>query len=115
MFARTNQRFHAPEDTSVPMILIGPGTGVAPFIGFLQQRKCQIEKGDNCGAIWLFCGCRHRKKDFLFRFVYCNKFFFVYFSTFSNTSTFHKTRLVTIIVSFKMPFSWLAIAEDVIL
>ncbi|XP_041372278.1 methionine synthase reductase-like [Gigantopelta aegis] len=67
VFTRTNQQFHPPEDASVPMILIGPGTGVAPFIGFLQQRLSQMEKGDNCGAVWLFYGCRHRKKDFLFR------------------------------------------------
>ncbi|XP_076456034.1 methionine synthase reductase-like isoform X2 [Babylonia areolata] len=68
--SRTNQHFRAPSDLSVPLIMIGPGTGVAPFIGFLQERQLRLqkeEKGGNVGETWLLFGCRHREKDFLFR------------------------------------------------
>ncbi|KAG7262093.1 hypothetical protein CRUP_018551 [Coryphaenoides rupestris] len=61
--------FRAPSDPAVPLIMVGPGTGVAPFIGFLQQRE--IERRDNPDAVfgetWLFFGCRHKEQDYLFR------------------------------------------------
>nr|XP_020465267.1 methionine synthase reductase isoform X1 [Monopterus albus]XP_020465268.1 methionine synthase reductase isoform X1 [Monopterus albus] len=66
---RANCAFRPPSDPSVPFIMVGPGTGVAPFIGFLQQRE--NERRENPGAIfgetWLFFGCRHRDRDYLFR------------------------------------------------
>lgn len=71
IFARTNQNFHLPDDLTVPLILIGPGTGVSPFIGFIdhraEQRKQQPEA--QYGEIWLFYGCRNKDKDYLFRLV----------------------------------------------
>lgn len=69
IFARTHQSFHLPEDVSIPLILIGPGTGVAPFIGFLDERSSQREStpDDQFGQIWLFYGCRHKDRDYLFR------------------------------------------------
>ncbi|XP_031564825.1 methionine synthase reductase-like [Actinia tenebrosa] len=68
--ARKNPGFRLPEDLKVPTIMIGPGTGVAPFLGFLEHRKLQIERcnGDKQkGEMWLFYGCRHREKDFLYK------------------------------------------------
>ncbi|KAF9432517.1 hypothetical protein BGZ76_010682 [Entomortierella beljakovae] len=83
MFLKPNEtKFNLPTDTTKPVIMIGPGTGVAPFMGFLehraQQRKIkrrlvnigstprqQLE--DSFGDMWLFYGCRHREKDWLFR------------------------------------------------
>ncbi|CAG8645514.1 3689_t:CDS:2, partial [Scutellospora calospora] len=66
--------FNVPSDISKPLIMIGPGTGVAPFIGFLQHRELQIllEKETNnnnkiLGDMWLFYGCRDKEKDFLYR------------------------------------------------
>ncbi|XP_046573370.1 methionine synthase reductase-like [Haliotis rubra] len=70
IFTRTNQHFRCPEDISVPIILIGPGTGVAPFIGFLQHRawqRSQSEADKSYGQTCLFYGCRHQDRDYLFR------------------------------------------------
>uniref|UniRef100_A0A8K9XP28 Methionine synthase reductase n=1 Tax=Oncorhynchus mykiss TaxID=8022 RepID=A0A8K9XP28_ONCMY len=64
-----NCSFRLPSDLSKPLIMIGPGTGVAPFIGFLQQREKEREENPEAefGETWLFFGCRHRDRDFLFR------------------------------------------------
>ncbi|XP_076146948.1 methionine synthase reductase isoform X2 [Alosa pseudoharengus] len=66
---RPGNTFRLPSDLSVPMVMVGPGTGVAPFIGFLQQReKERVNNPDCCfGETWLFFGCRHKDRDFLFR------------------------------------------------
>uniref|UniRef100_A0A671XEN1 Methionine synthase reductase n=1 Tax=Sparus aurata TaxID=8175 RepID=A0A671XEN1_SPAAU len=66
---RPNCSFRPPSDLSVPFIMVGPGTGVAPFIGFLQQRaKERLENPEaTFGETWLFFGCRHRDRDYLFR------------------------------------------------
>ncbi|XP_041736157.2 methionine synthase reductase isoform X2 [Coregonus clupeaformis] len=66
---RQNCSFRLPSDLSKPLIMIGPGTGVAPFIGFLQQREKEREGNPEAefGETWLFFGCRHRDRDFLFR------------------------------------------------
>ncbi|GLH14601.1 NADPH--cytochrome P450 reductase [Gryllus bimaculatus] len=67
-FRRTHN-FNLPDDLSVPLILIGPGTGIAPFIGFLQHRSAQKKMLHDVsfGEIWLFYGCRYSDRDFLFR------------------------------------------------
>ncbi|XP_022368176.1 methionine synthase reductase isoform X2 [Enhydra lutris kenyoni] len=66
---RTTNFFHLPSDPSAPIIMVGPGTGVAPFIGFLLHReKLQEQHPDgHFGAMWLFFGCRHKDRDYLFR------------------------------------------------
>ncbi|XP_048224356.1 methionine synthase reductase [Perognathus longimembris pacificus] len=66
---RPPSSFHLPSDRSAPVIMVGPGTGVAPFIGFLQHReKLQEEHPEESfGATWLFFGCRHEARDYLFR------------------------------------------------
>ncbi|XP_041488179.1 methionine synthase reductase [Microtus oregoni] len=66
---RATHSFRLPDDPSAPVIMVGPGTGVAPFIGFLQHReKLQEQHPDgNFGAMWLFFGCRHKDRDYLFR------------------------------------------------
>ncbi|CAH1772724.1 unnamed protein product [Owenia fusiformis] len=66
IFTRSNQNFHLPEDISRPIIMIGPGTGVAPFVGFLQHREQQRKTGSTIGKSWLFFGCRNKEKDFLY-------------------------------------------------
>ncbi|GAB1609395.1 methionine synthase reductase-like isoform X2 [Argonauta hians] len=65
-FTRTNQHFHLPTDPTTPIIMVGPGTGIAPFIGFLQQRQT-TSKTQTLGESWLFYGCRHQNKDFLYQ------------------------------------------------
>ncbi|KAM3592902.1 uncharacterized protein V6R79_001416 [Siganus canaliculatus] len=66
---RPNSSFRPPSDLSVPFIMVGPGTGVAPFIGFLQQREKEKQEHPKAtfGETWLFFGCRHKDRDYLFR------------------------------------------------
>lgn len=56
-------KFHLPADASLPIILIGPGTGLAPFRAFLEYRQATRATGKS----WLFFGGRHAKNDFLFQ------------------------------------------------
>lgn len=68
--ARANQNFRLPTDLSTPILMIGPGTGVAPFRGFLQERqlrKKEMSDPESYGETWLLFGCRNRDKDYLFR------------------------------------------------
>ncbi|XP_066458387.1 methionine synthase reductase [Eleutherodactylus coqui] len=69
MFMRPSTLFRLPPDSSVPMIMVGPGTGIAPYIGFLQHRETQRRQKQECvfGDTWLFFGCRSHQKDYLFR------------------------------------------------
>ena len=62
VFIHWNQNFRLPEDDSLPVIMIGPGTGVAPFRAFLEQRQVTGATGDN----WLIFGDQHRASDFLY-------------------------------------------------
>jgi sulfite reductase (NADPH) flavoprotein alpha-component len=63
IFLHANNNFRLPEDASTPVIMIGPGTGIAPFRSFLQHRKAHGHKGEN----WLFFGEQRRLSDFLYR------------------------------------------------
>lgn len=62
-FLETNTRFRLPADPARDIIMIGAGTGVAPFRAFLQER---IETGAS-GRHWLFFGNRHLRRDFLYQ------------------------------------------------
>lgn len=69
VFLRSGGAFHPPADLSKPWIMIGPGTGVAPFRGFLQQRQAALKgaAGGSVAPAWLFFGCRKRDEDYLYR------------------------------------------------
>jgi sulfite reductase (NADPH) flavoprotein alpha-component len=62
VFLTENQNFKLPEDGSAPVIMVGPGTGVAPFRAFLEERQATGATGQN----WLFFGDQHRADDFLY-------------------------------------------------
>ena len=63
VFLQRSPHFRPPEDGGTPMIMVGPGTGVAPFRGFLQERRALGHTGRN----WLFFGDRHRGENFYYR------------------------------------------------
>ncbi|XP_062391923.1 NADPH--cytochrome P450 reductase isoform X1 [Sardina pilchardus] len=66
LYVRKSQ-FRLPFKASTPVIMIGPGTGIAPFMGFLQERAWQKEQGKEVGETVLYYGCRHRNEDFLYQ------------------------------------------------
>ena len=63
VFVQHNENFKLPSSGDVPIIMIGPGTGVAPFRAFMQERE---ENGDS-GKSWLFFGDRRFLTDFLYQ------------------------------------------------
>ncbi|MGX9720896.1 assimilatory sulfite reductase (NADPH) flavoprotein subunit [Stenotrophomonas acidaminiphila] len=63
VFIEPNERFRVPADAGRDIIMIGPGTGVAPFRGFVQERAETGAAGRN----WLFFGARHFNSDFLYQ------------------------------------------------
>ena len=56
-------KFRLPEDTNTPIIMVGPGTGIAPFRAYLQERKAVGAKGKN----WLFFGSQHEHCNYFYR------------------------------------------------
>jgi sulfite reductase (NADPH) flavoprotein alpha-component len=63
IFLHSNASFRLPEDKTAPVIMIGPGTGIAPFRAFLEERQATGQTGDN----WLFFGEQREKMDFLYK------------------------------------------------
>ncbi|OLP66294.1 putative bifunctional P-450/NADPH-P450 reductase 2 [Bacillus pumilus] len=58
--------FELPPASDIPMIMIGPGTGIAPFRGFVQAREHWLSKGKQLGEAHLYFGCRHPNEDNLY-------------------------------------------------
>jgi sulfite reductase (NADPH) flavoprotein alpha-component len=62
VFISPNKAFRIPSNDDAPMIMVGPGTGVAPFRAFLEERQIRGAKGQN----WLFFGDQTRASDFIY-------------------------------------------------
>ncbi|MFI6407957.1 molybdopterin-dependent oxidoreductase [Streptomyces sp. NPDC050548] len=62
VFVQRAPHFRPPADPATPMVMVGPGTGVAPFVGFLQERRALGHAAPN----WLFFGEQHRGTDFYY-------------------------------------------------
>ncbi|MGL4540758.1 MAG: diflavin oxidoreductase [Candidatus Rhabdochlamydia sp.] len=63
VYIQSSTDFTIPDDPTAPIIMVGPGTGVAPFRGFIQERLIKGHTGKN----WLFFGERNRKCDFFYQ------------------------------------------------
>ena len=63
VFVKGNDNFRLPDDPEAPIIMIGPGTGIAPFRAFLQERAANDVDGDS----WLFFGAPNFTEDFLYQ------------------------------------------------
>lgn len=63
VYLQPSSNFRPPSESETPMIMIGPGTGIAPFRGFLQERRALGHTGPN----WLFFGEQHAATDFYYR------------------------------------------------
>jgi len=63
VFVENNDNFRLPADPNTPVIMVGPGTGIAPFRSFMQERDVQGAEGKN----WLFFGNPHFTQDFLYQ------------------------------------------------
>ncbi|MFJ2257259.1 molybdopterin-dependent oxidoreductase [Streptomyces sp. NPDC087844] len=62
VFVQRSPRFRPPADPATPMVMVGPGTGIAPFVGFLEERRALGHRAPN----WLFFGEQHRATDFYY-------------------------------------------------
>ena len=63
VYIQSSAHFHIPSNDEAPLIMIGPGTGIAPFRAFLEERDMRNASGKN----WLFFGDQHEASDFLYR------------------------------------------------
>lgn len=63
VFVQANKHFYLPESQDVDIIMVGPGTGIAPFRSFIEERS--VNKAT--GRTWLFFGDQHEASDFLYR------------------------------------------------
>ncbi|XP_044531565.1 NADPH--cytochrome P450 reductase [Gracilinanus agilis] len=66
MFVRKSQ-FRLPFKPATPVIMVGPGTGIAPFVGFIQERAWLKGQGKEVGETVLYYGCRRADEDYLYR------------------------------------------------
>lgn len=65
IYIRTSS-FKLPKSPNAPIIMVGPGTGVAPFRGFVRERFYEASQGTSVGPTWLFYGCRNSEEVYFY-------------------------------------------------
>ena len=63
VYPSSAKHFHLPENPDIPIVMVGPGTGIAPFRAYLQERQVIGAKGRN----WLFFGAQHERYDYAYK------------------------------------------------
>lgn len=66
IYLHVNDKFRLPENPETNIIMIGPGTGIAPFRSFIEERNAQRDKGSKLGQDWLFYGDQRAATDFMY-------------------------------------------------
>ncbi|MEM6259596.1 MAG: flavodoxin domain-containing protein [Planctomycetota bacterium] len=67
VYVHKSPHFHLTPNDQAPIIMCGPGTGIAPFRAFLEERQARKAEGIEIGESWLFFGDQHEETDFLYR------------------------------------------------
>jgi len=62
IYPRLSSGFHAPVEPAANYLMICAGSGIGPFLGFLEDRRA---RGQRSGTVWMFFGCRHNDKDYI--------------------------------------------------
>lgn len=66
VYLHVNERFRLPENPETNIIMVGPGTGIAPFRSFIEERNWQRDQGQKVGKDWLFFGDQRAAYDYLY-------------------------------------------------
>jgi len=82
---RPSANFHLPDDSDIPIIMVGAGSGIAPFRGFIQERAARLLNGQSVAKALLFFGCHDPNCDFLYH---------------DELSTWSKVGVVTVFSAF---------------
>ena len=67
LYLRSSTSFYPPENLEDGLIMVAAGSGIGPFLGFLEERKAKMEREDQSGPCWLFFGCRSQEYDFIYK------------------------------------------------
>ncbi|MDA1020913.1 MAG: protein CysJ [Cyanobacteria bacterium] len=66
VYVHHNDKFRLPENPETPIIMVGPGTGIAPFRAFIEERNFLRDQGKTVGQDWLFFGDQRQEFDYLY-------------------------------------------------
>ncbi len=66
VYVHSNDKFRLPEDSSKDIIMVGPGTGIAPFRAYIEERNHQRDQGQSVGKDWLFFGDQRSAYDYIY-------------------------------------------------